>query len=317
MPPKFLSTRHGEPKNAGKVASVLPGPFQRVVRHLAVVPIVALASYFLMAALPLSAEDDSKRQLPPELVASYRRDLGIGEPLGFLRPWKKLFSGQRLGTSAQGVTGDELVTKISGSVGVGLVALALSLIWAFAYALLRLRTRASRLSPLGGVLPALAFGTPVFIPALLLAPYAAERGHLIPELAAAVVISCWPGVLLGSLLMDALRSELARDYVRTAIGKGLPRSAALRRHVIPNVIPVLLDSIGPVATALLAGSFAAERVLGLPYFGQLYVMAVLQKQVAVVVVATTAFAALLVAVAIAVELLRWLLDPRVRAPAAR
>jgi len=294
---------------------LLPGPLQRVFRHLAVVPIVALASYFLMAALPLSTEDESKRQLPPELVASYRRDLGMGEPLGFLRPWKKLFAGQRLGTSAQGITGDELLTKISGSVAVGLVALALALVWAFAYALLRLRTRLSRLSPLSDLLPALAFGTPVFIPALLLAPYAAERGHLIPELAAALVISWWPGVLLGSLITAALTSELTRDYVRTAIGKGLPRSATLRRHVIPNVVPAVLDSIGPVATALLAGSFAAERVLGLPYFGQLYVMAVLQKQVAVVVVATTAFAAILVAVAIAVELLRWLIDPRSRASA--
>ncbi len=291
---------------------MIRGPLQRAFRHLAVVPIVALASYFLMAALPLRAEDDSKRQLPPELVASYRRDLGIGEPLGFLRPWRKLLSGQRLGTSAQGITGDELLVKISGSVGVGLVALLLALVWAFGYSLLRLRARVS-LSFLGEIFPALAFGTPVFIPALLLAPYAAEAGHLLPEMAAALVISIWPGVLLGSLMADALRVELSRDYVRTAIGKGLPRSAVLRRHVIPNVIPALLDSIGPVATALLAGSFAAERVLGLPYFGQLYVMAVLQKQVAVVVVATTAFAALLAAVGLAVELLRWLLDPRSRA----
>src|SRR5262249_60619962 len=104
--PPSWPTRRGARENAGPVDAVPPAPFPRVVRHLAVVPIVALASYSLMSALPLSAEDDSKRQLPPELVASYRRDLGIGEPLGFLRPWKKLFSGQRLGTSAQGITGD-------------------------------------------------------------------------------------------------------------------------------------------------------------------------------------------------------------------
>jgi oligopeptide transport system permease protein len=67
-----------------------------------------------------------------------------------------------------------------------------------------------------------------------------------------------------------------------------------------------------VATALLAGSFADERVFGLPYFGQLYVLAVLQKQVAVVVVATTVFASLLVAVGLVVELVRLLVDPRAR-----
>jgi len=291
----------------------MPNVLRRIGRHLAVIPIVAIASYFLIAALPLGAEDESKRQLPPELLASYRRDLGIGEPLGFLRPWQKLVRGERLGTSAQGVTGEELVRKISGSVGVGCLALGLSLVWALGFALLRLQLQRPRASAISDVIPAIAFGTPVFIPALLLAPYVAEAGHLLPELAAALVISAWPGVFLGTLLIDAIRAELTRDYVRTALGKGLAASAVLRRHVIPNVLPLLLDSIGPVATALLAGSFAAERVFGLPYFGQLYVVAVLQKQVAVVVVATTCFAALLAAVGLTVEAVRILIDPRTRA----
>jgi oligopeptide transport system permease protein len=223
----------------------------------------------------------------------------VGQPLGFLRPWEKLFRGERLGTSAQGVTGDELLLKLSGSVGVGLVALVLALVWALAFALLKNRWRRGRLAVLGDAVPAVAFGTPVFIPALLLAPAVVERGHLLPELAAALVISVWPGVFLGTLLGDALETELARDYVRTAASKGLPPGA-------------LLDAIGPVATALLAGSFAAERVFGLPYFGQLYVLAVLQKQVAVVVVATTVFASVLVSVGLVVELVRLLVDPRAR-----
>lgn len=286
--------------------------FVRLGRQLALVPIVALASYFLMSSLPLTTEDDNKRQVSPELAASYRRDLGIGEPLGFLRPWQKLFRGERLGTSAQGVTGDELLLKLSGSVGVGMVALALALVWALACALLKNRWRRGRLSVLGDAIPAMAFGTPVFIPALLLAPAVVERGHLLPELTAALVISIWPGVFLGTLVGDALETELARDYVRTAASKGLPPAVVLRRHVLPNVLPALLDAIGPVATALLAGSFAAERVLGLPYFGQLYVLAVLQKQVAVVVVATTVFASVLVVVGLVVEVVRLIVDPRAR-----
>jgi oligopeptide transport system permease protein len=290
----------------------MPPALVRIGRQLVLVPIVALASYFLMAALPLTTEDDSKRQVAPEVLASYRKDLGLGQPLGFLRPWEKLFAGERLGTSAQGVTGDELLLKLSGSVGVGLVALGLALVWALAFALLRARWRRSRLSILSDALPAVAFGTPVFIPALLLAPAVVERGHLLPELCAALVISVWPGIFLGTLVADALETELARDYVRTARSKGLPPGAVLWRHVLPNVLPALLDAIGPVATALLAGSFAAERVLGLPYFGQLYVLAVLQKQVAVVVVATTVFASLLVIVGLVVELVRLGVDPRAR-----
>jgi oligopeptide transport system permease protein len=285
------------------------GLFLRLLRQLVVVPIAALASYFLMAALPLAAFEESKRALPSELAVSYRRDLGIGEPLGFLRPWQKLARGERLGTSAQGVTGGELMQKISGSLAVGTLALGLSLAWALGFAALSARVRRGRNASAAQIVPALAYGTPVFIPALALAPYVAEAGHGLPELAAAIAISVSPGVFLGSLLRGAVEVELAKDYVRTAVGKGLSRSAAFRRHVIPNVVPVLLDSLGPVATALLAGSFAAERVFGLPYFGQLYVVAVLQKQVAVVVVATTCFAALLCVVGLLVELSRQVVDP--------
>ncbi|MCP3103816.1 ABC transporter permease subunit [Myxococcus sp. K15C18031901] len=285
---------------------------QRLARQLVLVPVVAVASYFLMAMLPLTTESETKRQVSPELAASYRRDLGIGEPLGFLRPWEKLFRGERLGTSAQGITGDELVRKLSGSVGVGLMALPLALAWALGFALLRTRWRKGRWAVLGDAVPAVAFGTPVFIPALLVAPAVVERGHLLPELCAALVTSLWPGIFLGTLVGDALETELSRDYVRTALGKGLAPGAVLRRHVLPNVMPALLDAVGPVATALLAGSFAAERVLGLPYFGQLYVLAVLNKQVAVVVVATTTFASLLVVVSLGIEAVRYWVDPRSR-----
>lgn len=282
---------------------------QRSARQLAIVPIVALASYFLMAALPLPADAESKRAVRKELIASYREDLGLGQPFGFLRPWQKLLRGERLGTSAQGVTGGEMLQKLAGSVTVGVIALLLALLWALLFASVRARSNRDGATD---VLSAAAFGTPVFIPALLFAPYVVEAGHLLPELAAAFVISIWPGVFLGTLITDAVKSEARRDYVRTAKGKGVAPSRVWWRHLIPNVIPALLDALPPVATALLAGSFAAERVFNLPYFGQLYVLAVLQKQLPVVVVATTLFASVLVVVRLLVEWARLFADPRSR-----
>lgn len=281
-------------------------------RRLALIPAVAVASYFLVGALPLDLGDEAKHQLPPELLASYRHDLGIGEPLGFLRPWEKLFAGERLGTTAEGVTGGELLEKLGGSLAVGGLALALALLWAGLFAALRVQLATTRAWTLGELIPAVALGTPVFIPALLFAPYVVERGHLLPELAAALVVSLGPGIYLGTLIAGTVRDERARDYVRTARAKGLSAREILLRHVMPNAVPALLDSLAPVATTILAGSFAAEHVLGLPYFGELYVLAVLEKQVAVVVVATTVFSALLVSVSAALALLRAQVDPRSR-----
>jgi oligopeptide transport system permease protein len=291
---------------------MMRGLLARAARNLLVVPLVAIGSWYLMSLLPMRVEDESKRQIPTELMETYRRDLGLDSSFGFVRPWQKLFAGERLGTTAQGVTGDELVSKLGGSIAVGIVALSLALVWAVAWALFRVTVVERRWPSAGEVVPAIAFGTPVFIPALLLAPFLVEAGRFLPELGAALVLSLWPGVFLGTLMADGVREEVRREYVRTARGKGLSVGVALRRHVLPNVLPVLLDALPPVATAVLAGSFAAERVFGLPYFGQLYVVAVLQKQIAVVVVATTAFASLLVVVNLAVEILRSWVDPRAR-----
>lgn len=274
----------------------------RIGRPLLLIPGVALASYFLMALLPLQVQDEQKEQLPQELLSSYRKDLGIGEPLGFLRPWQKLAAGERLGTSAEGVTGTEMMEKLRGSLIIGLLALLLSLVGAGLFAAIGTRV--------ANVLFAVGLGTPTFLLALLLAPETAERGVVIPTLAGAAVLAVWPTVFLGRLLARSLKSELAKDYVRAARAKGLTQREVLFRHVLPNLVPVLLDALAPVATALLGGSFAVERVLGLPYFGQLYVMAVLKRQVAVVVVATTVFAALLALVTSAVELGRATVDPR-------
>lgn len=286
--------------------------FQRSARRLAFVPIVALASYYLMATLPLTGETESKRRLSSELLASYHRDLGLGEPWGFARPWIKLFRGERLGTASRGVTGSEMLKKLSGSLGVGAVALAFALLWTTLMSFVVVAFNRARASVPLDLVAAVALGTPVFVSALLLAPFAAERGHFIPELAAALVLSLWPGALLALLVNDSVRMEMRRDYVRTAQSKGLSYWQTWAKHVLPNVLPALLDSVVPLATALLAGSFAAERVLGLPYFGQLYVLAVLHRQVAVVVIATTLFAMILAFVSVSAEMLRLIADPRAR-----
>jgi ABC-type dipeptide/oligopeptide/nickel transport system permease component len=238
--------------------------------------------------------------------------LGIGEPLGFLRPWVKLFRGERLGTATQGLTGAEIFSKLMGSVGIGALALVFALIWTTLLSTLAIARGRGRWAASLDIVAAFALGTPVFIASLLLAPVAAERGHYVPELAGAFAMSIWPGAFLSLLVSDTVRIELRREYVKTAQGKGLSYWRTWLKHVLPNVIPTLLDSLVPVTTALLAGSFAAERVLGLPYFGQLYVLAVLHRQLGVVVVATTLFATILAAVAIVVESVRTLADPRAR-----
>ena len=128
----------------------------------------------------------------------------------------------------------------------------------------------------------------------------------------ALVVGAWPGAFLGTILGDALRAERERPYHAMALAKGRSPIGALLVHALPNALPALLDALPPVATALLTGSFAAEKLFNVTYFGFLYVHAALERQGALVVVATTAFAALLVAVTLVARLARLAVDPKAR-----
>ena len=118
---------------------------------------------------------------------------------------------------------------------------------------------------------------------------------------------------MGVILAGALQSERQKPYMATAAAKGLRPLRALLFHALPNALPALLDAVTPVATSLLAGSFVAERLFNVTYFGFLYLYAAQHMELGIIVVATTVFASLLVAVSLGVELLRFAIDPRARA----
>jgi oligopeptide transport system permease protein len=178
--------------------------------------------------------------------------------------------------------------------------------------------RVARVGPVrlaGELLPTLAYGTPVFLVALAVAirtGISLGDDTACFESTVALVVGVWPGAFLGTLLGDALCAERERPYFTMALAKGRSPAAALLIHALPNAIPTVLDAFPQVATALLTGSFAAEKLFNVTYFGFLYVHAALERQGALVVVATTVFASLLVAVTLVARLVRLAVDPRAR-----
>ena len=288
--------------------------FLRIARDLAVIPVTALVVWAAVAALPPPQDGDSKESRAAEVSRQLRQDLGIGQPLGFLKPWKDLASGKRLGNGPRALDARDLAHALAGSLRIGGMALALALVLAAAIAALRVaRGGPTRLA--GELLPTLAYGTPVFLVALAVAirtgiSLGDDTASFEPTVA--LVVGAWPGAFLGTLLGDALRAERERPYFSMALAKGRSPAAALLVHALPNAVPTLLDALPPVATALLTGSFAAEKLFNVTYFGFLYVHAALERQGALVVVATTVFAGILVAVTLVARLARLAVDPRAR-----
>ncbi|MBL7008025.1 MAG: ABC transporter permease [Planctomycetes bacterium] len=106
--------------------------------------------------------------------------------------------------------------------------------------------------------------------------------------------------------------ESGRPYLRTARAKGLGRGAALRRHLLPNLLLPLLTQVVVSLPFLMLGSLLLERFFGIPGLGDWTVRAVLDNDQQVIRATTFLFALLYLAAQWLTDLAYALADPRVR-----
>ncbi|MFJ5027295.1 ABC transporter permease [Streptomyces sp. NPDC088560] len=115
------------------------------------------------------------------------------------------------------------------------------------------------------------------------------------------------------IVRTSVVEELDRDYVRTAIGSGLPPLVVVGRNVLRNALVNPLTVLGLRVGYLLGGAVVIETIFSLPGMGKLMIDAVQNGDPAVVqgVVLTTATG--FVVVNLVIDILYLLVNPRLRA----
>lgn len=290
----------------------------RLLRDIAIIPVTALIVYFAVIVLPIERTgDDEKMVQSAAVTAEAKADLGIGEPMGFLKPWKRFFGDQPLDRNHTPAFDSSFIFgKLGSSVRVGGLALLMACSFALIYAgcsvYLRHRLHGARHAV--DLVPTIVFAVPSFVVAVVLVlqtgPCVDAEVATSYEFLAALVAAIAPAAFIGVVLRDALLAELGKLYITAAMARGRSFFGAMVTHALPNAALTVLDALPPLVTCLLTGSFVAERTFNLPYFAKAYVSAVLGKEILLVVVYTTLFAALLVVVAGVADLLKAILNPR-------
>jgi oligopeptide transport system permease protein len=107
---------------------------------------------------------------------------------------------------------------------------------------------------------------------------------------------------------------LSSDFVRTAKAQGLSLVSIVRFHALkPAMLPVV-SYLGPAIAAVLTGAVVVEMVFGVPGLGQLFVRGALNRDYTLVLGIVVFYAALIIVLNLAVDLLYGFLDPRIRNP---
>jgi peptide/nickel transport system permease protein len=137
-------------------------------------------------------------------------------------------------------------------------------------------------------------------------------GHIsamfLPSLTIAIGIA---PILIRGLRVELLE-VLGSDYVTTARAKGLRESRVLIRHALRNAAIRGVTVLGLNIAWLVSGTVVVELVFGLPGLGSLLVNSILQRDFPLVQGLALIFALLVIAINLATDLARSMLDPRVR-----
>lgn len=134
------------------------------------------------------------------------------------------------------------------------------------------------------------------------------RSMALPALALAIPVCA----SLIRVVRTTMVEEMDKDYVRTAIGNGVPYATVIRHNVLRNALITPVTVLGLRVGYLLGGAVVIEQIFDLPGMGKLIFNGIVNHDLHLVqgVVLTIAFTFVLVN--IIVDILYLLINPKIR-----
>ncbi|MDO5656721.1 MAG: ABC transporter permease [Paracoccus sp. (in: a-proteobacteria)] len=117
---------------------------------------------------------------------------------------------------------------------------------------------------------------------------------------------------LSRVVRTAMVEELDRDYVRTALGAGIPRRVVVARNVLRNALITPITVLGLRIGYLMGGAVIIEIIFNINGMGMLILNGVTNNEPNLVQGVTLTVALAFVVINIIVDLLYVLVNPRIR-----
>jgi oligopeptide transport system permease protein len=310
---------------------------RRILWLIPVLWAVATITFFLMHAVPAGPFTQEKK-LPESIILALNRRYNLDEPLWkqyLLYLWNLLHGD--LGLSFRGDRDVAMLIRNGFFVTaqLGILAFIAAAVFGIGLGVLSALNQNGPLDYLGVFVATVGAALPNFILAtFLIIIFAVNLGwfdilgwggperlgdaldpsvwHIKKLILPVVSLSFLPTAYIARVTRASMLEVLRQDYIRTAQAKGLADQVVIIRHAIKNAMIPVLTLMGPIAAALVTGSFIVENIYSIPGVGRAFVEAVLNRDYGMIM-GTTLFYAAIVAVAnLVVDLLYAVVDPRVR-----
>ncbi|AKK09704.1 ABC transporter permease [Corynebacterium testudinoris] len=310
-------------------------------RRLLALPIMVLGVTFLVFfIMSFSPADPARLALgesaSPDALEAYREANGLNDPL-LIRYFH--FLGGMLQGDLGTTTGNASVTDVVAkafpiTLQLTFLGLFIAVIIALVFGVIAALYRDRWPDQLIRVFSIAALATPSFWLAILLiqwlgdipggwgmfpalvarwVPFAENpqiylNNIFLPALALAVPVAG----SLARVVRTAMVEELDKDYVRTAIGAGIPKGEVISRNVLRNALITPITVLGLRVGYLMGGAVIIEIIFNIQAMGQLILDGVTRNDVYLVQGVTLTVAIAFILVNIVVDMLYVLVNPRIR-----
>jgi peptide/nickel transport system permease protein len=261
---------------------------------------------------------------PPQAVAAFRHEWGLDQPVWvqYLAYIRNVAVGDLGQSMRDGRPAAALVwERVPATLELTLPALAIKLglgVPAGVYAALHRGSWIDRAVMAAAVA---GFTVPSFVLGLVLVlvfavqlgwlPSGGQDSWLSPVLPV-ITLGIGGAAILARFTRSAMLEVLGQPYIRTAQAKGVPWRVVVRGHALPNAAIPTVTIVGFMVGSLLAGAVVVESVFSWPGVGRLLVVAVSNRDLAVVQCILLLVAVTMVSANLVVDLLYGVLDPRLR-----
>lgn len=286
--------------------------------------LVASLTFILMQAIP-GDPFTQEQAIPEEILKAMYRHYGLDQPwyVQYLKYLKGIITGN-LGPSFkyQGRTVNEIIAEgFPVSLALGLFSLVLSIFFGLVLGVVAAFKHLRWQDHVAMVIAVLGISIPSFILATFLQYIFAMKLDLLPvarwgtfnqSILPAMALAAMPTAFIARLTRANVVEVLQQDYIQTAKSKGLNSVQIAFRHVLRNSLLPVVTYLGPLTASIITGSFAVEKIFGIPGLGQWYVMSITNRDYTVIMGTTVFYSFLLMICVFCVDLLYSFLDPRIK-----
>lgn len=171
------------------------------------------------------------------------------------------------------------------------------------------------------VIAVIGISVPSFILASFLQYLLAMKFDLLPvarwgsfsqSIMPALSLAALPMAFIARLARANMVEVIEMDFIQTARAKGLSAFRVALCHVLKNALFPVITYLGPLSAAVFTGSFAIEKIFGIPGLGQWFVTSITNRDYTMIMGTTIFYSALLMLCIFIVDFLYCLLDPRIK-----